>query len=309
MAVYLGSAGAVSLARVADGTFYSVMDPGDVSVSESRFSFDFPNGTFITGDRLEIARLNADLSPSTQLLDFADPSAWADGQRHPDGSWYVHVDALGGLRLYHSWADALEGSPTRALALTVPASSYKIGVSLETSSPNCLGEVLDYSFNTDREAIDVTALGDAFRERVSGIISGSGQIRAFWDWVPSMCNDSEVERAQYFHQLIMRQQLGSEFEAYLTIKKSFAEPISDSLSPGASAAAIYYKVMAVVTNVSMAFNPTSPLETIIQFVTTGPIELLYGLPQPLLILQENSSRIELESGTGFLGQEAYGEAF
>lgn len=139
MAVYLGSAGAVSLARVAEGTFYSVMDPGDVSVGENRFSFDFPNGTFITGDRLKIARLNADLSPSTQLLDFVDPSAWGDGQRHSDGSWYVHVDALGGLMLYHSWADALEGSPTKALVLTVPASSYKIGVGLESSSPTVSG--------------------------------------------------------------------------------------------------------------------------------------------------------------------------
>ena len=99
MAVYLGSAGIIELTRTADRSFRSTMDPGDVNPSERRFSFDFPNGTFLTGDRLALRRVNADGTSSAQLLDFVAPSGWGDGQQHSDGTWYVHVDALGGIRL------------------------------------------------------------------------------------------------------------------------------------------------------------------------------------------------------------------
>lgn len=304
MAVYLGTSGFIQLSRLGDGAFFSTLDAGDVDVSTKRFSFDFPNGTFITGDRLSIARVNANGSASSGLLDFVAAAGWGDSAQHSDGTWYVNVDAIGGLRLYQTWADALAGTASKALALQTPATSYRIRVDLVDTKPHCLGQVLDYSMSTERDSVDVTSLGDSFRERVSGLISGSGQIRALWDWVPTTCETDELELSQYLHQLILRQQLGSEFHADLYVKAPGATPINGHLSGAGAASSIYYSVNAVVTNVSIAFNSSRPLESIVQFVTTGSVQLLFGVPSAYLILQEDGSRMKLEAEDGFLAQES-----
>jgi len=273
------------------------MDPGDVDVTARRFSFDFPNGTFVTGDRLAIARLNADGSLSDQPLDFA-------GTSYPDGLWYVNVDPLGGIRLYNSWGNALEGGIKNAVALSLPATTYDIAVKLEEGIPHCLGQIAQYTVSTERAAIDVTGLGDAFVEQVSGLISGGGSISCLWDWRPSSCGGTgDQELPHYLHQLILRQQLGSEFKASLFIKQDGATPIDDNLPALASRAALFYDVTGLVTKVGMTFDPTGALISEIDFVTTGEISLRYQLPSAFLILQEDRNRIALESGDGFLAQE------
>lgn len=297
MAVYLGSAGIIQLTRTSLEVFRSTMDPGDVDVSARRFSFDFPNGTFVTGDRLAIARLNADGSLSNQPLDFA-------GTSYPDGLWFVNVDPLGGIRLYSNWGDALEGGRNTAVALSLPATTYDIAVKLEEGIPHCLGQIVQYTVSTERAAIDVTGLGDAFVEQVSGLISGGGSISCLWDWRPSVCGGTgEQELPHYLHQLILRQQLGSEFKASLFIKQDGATPINDNLPDLASRAALFYGVTALVTKVGMTFDPAGALISEIDFVTTGEISLRYQPPSAFLILQEDRDRIRLEDGSGFLAQE------
>jgi len=306
MAVYLGSAGIIELTRTADRSFRSTMDPGDVNPSERRFSFDFPNGTFLTGDRLALRRVNADGTSSAQLLDFVAPSGWGDGQQHSDGTWYVHVDALGGIRLYNTWQDALAGSPSAAIALQAPGASYTITAELADGVAHCLGQIADFSISTDRDVADVTSLGDAFRQQWSGLISGSGEIRCFWDWRPSRCGDVDgsQETAQYFHQLILRQQLGSEFKANLIIKRDGTVPLDDTLPQLASRTALFYAVTGVVTNVGLAFSPGEPLQSTIQFVTTGEIALRYELPSAYLLLQEDGGKLFLQDSTGYVALEA-----
>lgn len=304
MAVYLGTSGIIELSRSSEGTFRSTLDPGDVNVGDRRFSFDFPNGTFITGDRISITRVNADGSLSTSPLDFVDGSGWGDGTVHPDGTWYVHVDALGGLRLYRTWADALSGSNSTAIALATPGSSYLIAVEPEETPMNCLGQILDYSLTTNRGSIDVTSLGDAFTESVSGIITGGGAIECLWDWRPAVCGIGQVETSHYFHQLILRQQLGSEFRANFFIKQDGSVPLNEDLPSLAVRTSLFYDVKCLVTAVAMAFSPSDALRTTIQFATTGEIQLRYGLPSAYLILQEDSSKLFLEDQSGYLAQEA-----
>lgn len=303
MAVYLGTSGVVQFARSSEGYFRSMLDPGDVNDGENRFSFDFPNGTFLSGDRLTITRINPDGTRSPDPLDFVDPSGWGDGNRHPDGAWYVHVDTLGGLRLYRSWGEALSGSGSTAIPLNPPSGSYLISVEPEDAPMNCLGQILDYSLTTQRGSIDVTSLGDAFAESVSGLISGGGSIQCLWDWRPSACGIGAVETAHYFHQLVLRQQLGSEFHANFFIKQDGARPEDEELPSLAMRTALFYDAKCIVTNVAMAFSPTDALRTTIQFATTGEIQLRYGLPSAYLILQEDSSKISLEDDRGFLAQE------
>lgn len=305
MAIYLGSAGAIQLTRTAESSFRSLMDAADVNAGERRFSFDFPSGTFVTGDRLAIRRVNADGSASADPLDFVASSGWGDGQQHEDGTWFASVDPVGGIRLYRSWGDALAGSPSKAVALQAPGSDYWINVSLEKGSPHCIGQVAEYTFSTDRSTVDVTALGDAFEQRWSGLISGSGDLRCFWDWRPSACGDisDSEETAHYLHQLILRQQLGSEFKANLIIKSAGAQPANETLSSLAARAALFYEVTAVITGVAMAFTPDETIESKVEFVTTGPISLRYELPSAAMILQEDNSLILLEDGAGALAQE------
>lgn len=306
MAIYLGSAGIIELTRTAEETFRSEMDPGDVNVSERRFSFDFPNGTFLTGDRLVVRRIKADGTPSTQPLDFVSAKGWSDGQQHSDGTWFANVDVLGGIRLYDSWAGALAGEAVKAIQLQTPGSTYPITVELAAGSSHCLGQIAEFSINTERSVVDVTTLGDAFAQQWSGLISGSGEIRCFWDWRPSQCGgvDNSQETAQYLHQLILRQQLGSEFKANLIVKRDGAAPLDDTLPGLASRTALFYAITAVVTNVGLAFSPDEPLQSTIEFVTTGEIALRYELPSAYLLLQEDGDKLFLQDGSGYVALEA-----
>ena len=57
MGIYLGSAGCVELRRTQfDETFTSVVNDSDVNPDKNRFSFNFPLGSLITGDMIEIKR-------------------------------------------------------------------------------------------------------------------------------------------------------------------------------------------------------------------------------------------------------------
>lgn len=303
MAIYLGQSGLVTLTRTGVGAFNSLMDPGDVNPPERRFSFDFPDGTFITGDRVKITRLNEDGTNSDLPLDFVDAQGWS-GTVYPDGTWYVNVDPVGGIRLYHRWDQSLTGERSLAVPLNLPSTSYRIKAELQTAIPHCVGQVTDYSLVTSRDAADVTVLGEQFEQRISTLISGGGDMNCFWDWRPSACGLNNVEMSHYFHQLILRQQLGSEFKAEFFIKTDGAEPIDEELDGLALRTALFYSVNCIVTNVSMAFSPTQPLVSQIRFATTGEIKLQYGTPTAYLILQEDGGKLLLQDGSGALAQEA-----
>jgi hypothetical protein len=302
MAVYLGTAGIVYLGRVGDRSFESRLDAADVNPTEKRFSFDFPVGTFVTGDKIVIERVVPPGATGVQLLDFVQPAGWGDNQQHRDGAWYVNVDAVGGIRLYHTWSEALSGAARTAIGLKPPSGSYPIKAALAESTQQCLGQIVEYSFSTAREAIDTTALGDAFKQQVSGLVSGQGEVQCLWDWRPPDCGD-ETENAHYFHQLVLRQQLGSKFRGNFFLKRSDAAPVDQNMQSLAKKTALFYDVDCIVTDVAIAFNTSSPVMSTIRFVTTGNISLRFEVPVASHILQENNDRIYLEDKTGYLGQE------
>ena len=86
MAVLLGEIGKVELKRASDDfSITGVVRPSDVNATRNRFSFVFPAGSLVSGDRVEIRNTNeADLA-------FVSASAWPDNTKHPDGVFYVHV--------------------------------------------------------------------------------------------------------------------------------------------------------------------------------------------------------------------------
>ena len=294
MAVYLGNSGLVSIQRTGATTYTSTLDPGDVNVAQKRFSFDFPNDTFITGDYLQITRVGGG------NLDFIDAAGFTPPGVTSTGAWYVNVDAVGGIRLFKTWGAALGGDVNDAVVLATPGSSYTISVAVTSGGYRTLGEVVSYELSTQRAALDASVLGEEFVEQISGLVSGSGRFTCFWDFG----ENGDLEAAQYMHHLILRQQLGSNFSAALTIKRT-----GESAATGASdtdATQLYYLVEGLITGVGISFEASTALQSQIEFVTTGQIQLRYSTGGSIagsLLLQEDSSALDLESGLGRLLQD------
>lgn len=286
MSIYLGTSGGIMLQRLASTAFTTEVDAGAINTGQRRINLDFPNSTFLTGDRVYIDRTTAG------DLDFIN------GYSGNNGTFYVNVDLLGGLKLYTTWAASLNGKVSEALELVAPGSTYNITLESLGDSIRDLGQVISYELNTAREAVDVTSLGDQFSKSISSLISGNGAISCLWDFAALYDANGETEAAQMLHQLVMRQQLGSNFRAALIIKTP--ESRSERESGPEDTEGLFYLVNGIVTNVAMSFDPSEPIRSEIQFVTTGQIALRYGNPSGNLLLQEDSDEILLQSGVGSL---------
>jgi len=292
MAVFLGAAGRVELTRSSiDETFSSVVNSSDVNATKNRFSFDFSTGDLLTGDQLEIK------ATDDGLLDFV--SGWA----YPDGKWYIHVDFTGGIALYENFEDAVNGEVAGRVDLVEPTRNIPISVKVANNVGRCLGQVTSYELNTTRDAVDVTELGEEFRRQYDTVISGSGTLNCFFDYKNDPCavdggDVYAVEEVVYLHQLVLRQQLGSEFKAKLFLVQRGANPqeLNDEL---------WYEFDAIVANVGIAFEPTQQVRSTINFVATGPIELKVRTVTSYLVQEDGVSRLSLErnQGLGYLEVE------
>jgi hypothetical protein len=287
MSIYLGYTGSVELTRSSiDESFTSVVNPSDVNATRNSFSFDFAEGMLLTGDQLEITATDGG------ALDFVT------GRTYSSGKWYINVDQVGGIRLYSSFSNAVAGEPTGRVDLSVPSRNIPIRVQVANSIGRLMAKVTNYELNTSRDAVDVTEIGDEFKRQYGTLISGSGSIQCFFDYTNTSYTGAltDPELAVYMHQLIMRQQLGSEFKAklYLVTRGTGSDQDDE----------VWYEFNALVTNVALAFDPAEPVRSTIQFVTTGEIKLLVKTISNYLI-QEDLGKIALESsqGTGFVELE------
>lgn len=284
MAVYLGNSGFVELKRDALGAALQThLDPSDVNVDRKRFSVDFASGSLITGDLIGIATVDG----STLEL--------VAGHNFPDGRWYAHVDAAGGLRLYSSFEKALNGQPNEALDLIVPSATKPITIHTRNSQFRCLARIKDFEITTTRETVDTTLLGAEFRQQYeAGLISGQGSINAFWEHAYALCDadyrPNAPEFPVYLAQLIIRIQQGADFMGRFFIYHDADN--SDGLNNS-----VWYEADCVVTNVAVTVAATQVIETRIEFVTSGPIVLRMGRP-PAYLLQESGGLILQEDGSG-----------
>ena len=285
MSVYIGSDGLLSLQRSAVGTGASGLstnlEPGDVTVTDKRFSADFPASALINGDRIEIATQDGS---NLELV---------AGHNFPDGYWFCHVDPAGGIRLYDTFADAITGGKATALALVAPSATQPINIRTRDENFNCVSKTVSWSLTTERESVDLSVLGESFRDNyANGLISGQGETVAFWDYKYGQCNDAipvTQELPNYYAQLLLRLEQGSLFKGRFYIYYSLEEP------------SVWYDADCIVTSVGFAFEPGEPIRTSVQFITTGEIKLQIGSPERFLrqedldlILQENDSKLRLE---------------
>jgi len=250
MTVYLGNAGNIELIRDSGDEITGTIAPANVNTEKDMFSFNFNSGAFVTGDFVEFK--------STLTLSFI--SGWA----YPKGNFFVSVDQLGGLRLYNTYSDAVAGTSNNRVALATPGASIAITCTVLNSVPRILGQIVRFELSTDREAVDTTSLNQEFRNQYSTLITGSGVIECIFDYAVA----GEIEAAVYLHNLLLRNQFGSDFKANLYI-------LSEGQAQGANAAndSVWYEISGVMTQAAISCAAGDIIGSTFTFVTTGRITL------------------------------------
>ena len=303
MGVYLGENGRVLLSRSGgkNGMLFELQN-SDINVSRRRFAVPGSGAQFITGDVVEIStQPTEDNIPLELLPDNVDNS----GRIYNSYRGYVHVDALGGIRLYKILDNAIVGAYDNAEVLGEFSGKTKQLISIRVvpqSDKNCLANVRDFEITTTRENIDITCLSNRYRQEYEdGLIQGQGTLSCFWDYLTDECIDSctrkdeissvrETEFAEYLAQLCIRLVQGCDFHGYFFLYYSCDQQEKSTW---------YECADCLVTNVVVSVEPTQIVNAQIQFITSGPIVLRHGYP-PNYILQENDSLLLQESGDGIL---------
>lgn len=294
MAVLLGEFGRVELRRTGlDEVLRGTVARSDVNYVKDRFSFNFPLGALITGDQVEIRTADG------SLLDFIAPSGWRTNTRYKDGIFYLYVDEVGAIRLYRRFDDAISGERTNRVDLVDPGRSVPIEMRVRNNNERILGQVVSFELNTERDAVDVTALTDEFRRNVSGLISGSGRIECFFDYERRDCDPmvngvsaGGLEMPIYMNQLLIRTKIGSEFWAKLTLVRRGEKPYGSREDADDE---VWYEFDARITNVGMSFSTAEPIRSTIDFVATGEIKLRTRYSSSYLLQEQpGASKVILE---------------
>ena len=303
MAIWMGLDGGIRIERSATAPVYGRIGPSDVDTGTKRFGLDKNVGNlFITGDRVEIARVDENGAPVTDLLDFVAASGWFDGNVYPDGAWYVNVDQVGGIRLFNSWSDSLANYPPNAVALVEPSGTYRLSLRVVEGVERCLGQTQSWTLNTNRDVADITSLGEGFAKNQATLVSGSGDIDCLFNVLPDNCagDSGNEEFSYYLHKLAMRLEIGSEFVGVFLVKHGGAIPL-DSYDKRIHDRELFYLCNCVITEVGVEVNTEDIIHSQISFVTTDEIKLMFDAPANYLLQEPTpDQRILQESDFGVL---------
>lgn len=276
MTVYLGNAGNIELTRDSGDTITGTIKVASVDAGKDMFSFDFSFGAFVTGDFVEFS--------SASTLSFVS------GYAYTKGNWFVSVDQLGGLRLYPTYTDAIAGTSNNRVALAAPGADIAVSCRILNAVPRILANIIQFELSTDREAVDTSSLGDEFRNQYSTLITGSGSIDCQFDYATA----GETEIAVYLHNLLLRQQFGSDFKANLYI-------LTEGQAQGVNASndSVWYEIQGVMTNAAIRCTAGDIIESRFTFVTTGEIKLrVQTTTWADLLLNAANDRLVLSTADG-----------
>jgi hypothetical protein len=287
MTYFLGQHGKIKLSRKAADVFTSSVRPADVNTVLNRFGFDGSMENLLTGDQLIISTADA------RGLDFLPTSTWPDGggATLDEVVAYANVNALGGIRLFETFSSAINNTRANEYPLeSFTGAAIPIDVRLFGSVQQVLGDVRGYTFNTDREALDTTAMSDRFKRMyTAGLISGSGSI----DCLFNVENSGVAENSLLMLQLINRTDIGSQIRCALQLTN---QTVYSSIPN------IYYEFDAAIVKAGIEVSVDQVISCAIDFVTTGEIKILIGEPDGY-ILKEDTDRIRLQQSLDFLMSE------
>jgi len=285
---FLGAQGNVRLRRGSDsalGVLPEIIGLDDISTALNRVGTEDGVDNLFTGDKVDIE------TTDTRNLLFIPASNWSSGEVEDTFSAFINVNAAGGLRLFSTFADAVNNIRSNEIALqSFTGDPIAITISVRDSGSNILGDVTSYEFNTSREQIDTTALSDKFRNQYNaGLISGSGRIECLFN----NKTDGGRETSLLMLQLIQRLDLGCAFDLFLYL-------IDKDLNPEEQS--VFYSLTAVVTNSGISIDVDDVIRCTLDFVTTGESKLVVGALAEYL-LKEDDDRIRQEQSLDFLLKE------
>ena len=277
MTYFLGNVGNVRLRRNTENVLTTIVKDADTVPVLNRIGIEGAIDNLLTGDKVTLS------TDDPRGLVFFPVGSWVDGEgvTQTRFSAFINVNAAGGIRFFPTFQSAVNN--IRAQEYTIQnfgGGPLPVQVLVRDLSPNVLGDVTTYEFNTDRDALDTTVLSDKFKRMYSaGLISGSGKI----DCIFSSQTSGVKETPLLALQLINRVDIGSEFDCLLSITDQENDP---------NALDIYYEFTAMVTRSGLQVSATELITCSIDFVTTGEIKLLVGRPSGY-ILKEDDDRIAL----------------
>ena len=278
--VITGDDGFVELQRTSlEYSLQTTLETSDVNTVRKRFSVDGVSDSVITGDKLEIATVDGS---NLELV---------NGHNYPDGSWFVFVDEVGGLRLYDTFDQAIAGGPTNALTLVAPSSSKAITLKARNVAYRPLAKVRDFEFTTNRELIQTETLGSKFKEQYeNGLIQGQGTVNCFWEHRylltdPDTRHALKPEFAAYLARLILRLDQGCDFNGRFFMYRESSHSKNNC----------WWECEAQITNCAINVPAGGVVETRIEFVTTGKFQLKTG-NTPGYLLQESTDYLLQETG-------------
>ena len=280
MPTYLGSGGFIEFKRTSmDHSLKGTLVPSDVNTTRKRFSITGIKGNIITGDKVEIKRVDG--SSNLELV---------SGHNTRNVMFFAHVDDIGGMRLYETFALAVGGTTANAKTLVVPSGDQTITINARNVAYRPLARIEEYEFTTSRDQIEISQLGDNFkRQYENGLISGQGSMTCFWEhrYVASDPDYSaNQEFSSYLARLILRIKQGADFFGRFFLYRESSNSSNNA----------WYECEAQITNSSISIPNVGIVKTQIDFVTNGEFSLQVGAA-PGYILQETTDYILQEDGS------------
>lgn len=275
MTFFAGHTGTVRLRRNSQVvSFDSQIDPVDVNTVLNRLGFDGSLENIVTGDRITIST-----SDARKLICFPAANWPLVLQVQESIAAYVNVNLYGGLRFFRTFEAAVNNDRNLELPLAAfTGAPILIRIEIEDTDYNILGNVTNFSFQTEREAVETTSLSDKFKQQYSaGLISGSGSIDALFN--PS--TTARQENSLLLLQLIQRVEIGSAFSAqlWLTDENVYGSDLD-----------VYYDFSAVITRAGVEVGSDQIISVSIDFLSTGEVALKVGRAQGY-VLQQDQGRI------------------
>lgn len=280
MTYFVGRVGNVRLRRSSEVALSALIRDVDVTVSLNRIGIEGAVDNLLTGDKITIS------TPDPRGLLFFTTSSWVDGEGVEQRSFsaFINVNTAGGLRFFPTFADAINNNRSAEYQVkSFTGEPLSVELAVQDISANVLGDVTSYTFNTDREGLDVTTLNDKFKRMYSaGLISGAGSIDCLFNNTTSGIKETPLLMLQLIHRV----DIGSAFDCLLSITDPLNDPeLSDTNN-------IFYEFTAMVTRSGLELSASDLISCSIDFVTTGEIKLLVGRPSGY-ILKEDEDRLAL----------------
>lgn len=304
MTVFAGHYGSIEFKRVGSPNILDLeIAAADISYLRKRFALGVPGGldltfgTITTGDRIRISTEDTRGLPFRFYTNAAN-TTFIDNPGKDVGplEFFANVDAMGAIRMYRTFSDAINNPGERYLAvpldIDITEKPWNVAVNLLPGAFNTLGKVQGFEISTDRETIDITSLGEKFRGFSASAITGNGTVDCLFD-LNTIANE-EVPIA--LAELIQKVEIGSRFEGkFYILEPGPPQPPGYGQLDG-----VFYELEGVLSRSAFTVRADQIAECSFDFITAGEFKLRTG-ESPVDLTTEDGVSIGNESTLEELG--------